>query len=940
MPAEEQRRSTKERSSMEEETRSRPKPSHPSDNGNSNGSKVNNNKLQKNASSKKKKKAPSPFRIKVGYVVALRYRSEGNDITSVTDSTEGQQQDENGNHSDAGGVPSTSSQSAQSLSLFSEIWADPLPGRDEGLGLIGRRVRCCFPKSILSDSFKHKSTTRYLEGEVVCIPNYEMQLEQQRSGRRKRQAKGLKVDLLVDRDRLNALPFLKRSEYDPEVDISKLSESGKRNYKTEQLIKGEDKVSVQVILGDYMMKDMKHDNILEARWVIRKRVPVKKRQVNKRSKGGGGETTPKKSSSPVPTDEANGNIPNQEANGGTEVSPPSSSKRRKVAPAAPPKDFYIGNGYDSKTQQQANWRWQSSRYEYINDNSFSDNNYDILRDNAVSAATNFVGEVVKIQPSPAGSASKTLATVTLKRLFLPEHTGNGRLSHHKSCEVFDDCNYNKTVSDNNEDSYTKISVLFQAPIEQLVIMSRKLNRPPDSSDDTKLEKITEALEATKSYSSQRNIFFALNNRSDEEDGANGQQVEVETECCCRCKKITDPPHQQCFDSKHTLCEFCQRLIHVVQTTTGDDVCDGSSCHSNLQEDRLKKFRRGVERTVAKQPRLISDQMEKIPGPKEATFPLARCLVRVMNRSDFSFTDRRDPIPSLKINIKKPAQKIRSPKSKKTTPVSDVTELVLEKAVSVRRKNGDRDKPVRATKRCSRTMVYDKSKKRFGSSIGDEYRDRIRNKRLLLADPSAVAESENKDDKALNSRAARASQRRLLKDVSVLGVGLDTMAGREQMLRFDRSKVHGWGVYADVDIKEGEMVIEYRGEIVGNAVCEAREIEYEKTKLGLDYMFRVDNNTVCDATKQGNVARFINAACTPNCSAKIITIEGAKRIAVYAKRDIASGEELYYDYKFPLEYDEDKRIPCRCLAKECRGYLNWVSEKIMSLSQVECASILI
>jgi histone-lysine N-methyltransferase SETD1 len=88
------------------------------------------------------------------------------------------------------------------------------------------------------------------------------------------------------------------------------------------------------------------------------------------------------------------------------------------------------------------------------------------------------------------------------------------------------------------------------------------------------------------------------------------------------------------------------------------------------------------------------------------------------------------------------------------------------------------------------------------------------------------------------------------------------------------------------------------------------------------MFRIDGFMVCDATKQGNVARFINASCDPNCYTQIITLNGSKRIVIYAKRDIKAGEELCYDYKFPFEFDQSKRIPCHCGAKECRGYMNW------------------
>ena len=73
-----------------------------------------------------------------------------------------------------------------------------------------------------------------------------------------------------------------------------------------------------------------------------------------------------------------------------------------------------------------------------------------------------------------------------------------------------------------------------------------------------------------------------------------------------------------------------------------------------------------------------------------------------------------------------------------------------------------------------------------------------------------------------------------------------------------------------------------------------------------------------------MARFMNASCNPNCYTKIISIDGVKRICVYAKRDIRAGEELCYDYKFPIEYNEDERVPCKCGFDGCRGFLNWVS----------------
>ena len=57
---------------------------------------------------------------------------------------------------------------------------------------------------------------------------------------------------------------------------------------------------------------------------------------------------------------------------------------------------------------------------------------------------------------------------------------------------------------------------------------------------------------------------------------------------------------------------------------------------------------------------------------------------------------------------------------------------------------------------------------------------------------------------------------------------------------------------------------------------------------------------------------------PNCYARIITVNGQKKIVVYSKTDIHRGDEITYDYKFPIE---DQKIPCFCGAPTCRGTLN-------------------
>ncbi|CAD5114463.1 DgyrCDS3590 [Dimorphilus gyrociliatus] len=137
------------------------------------------------------------------------------------------------------------------------------------------------------------------------------------------------------------------------------------------------------------------------------------------------------------------------------------------------------------------------------------------------------------------------------------------------------------------------------------------------------------------------------------------------------------------------------------------------------------------------------------------------------------------------------------------------------------------------------------------------------------------------------------------------------------LRFGRSGIHEWGLFADEPIKQDEMVIEYVGEIIRSSVADVRERRNIKEGKGC-YLFRLDQTLVLDAAQRGNAARFINHSCTPNCNARVVPTENKKRIIIYSKKDIEEGEEITYNYRFP--YDDDKII-CRCGSRSCQGFMN-------------------
>ncbi|XP_057683415.1 histone-lysine N-methyltransferase 2A-like isoform X2 [Corythoichthys intestinalis] len=135
----------------------------------------------------------------------------------------------------------------------------------------------------------------------------------------------------------------------------------------------------------------------------------------------------------------------------------------------------------------------------------------------------------------------------------------------------------------------------------------------------------------------------------------------------------------------------------------------------------------------------------------------------------------------------------------------------------------------------------------------------------------------------------------------------------------RSLIHGRGLFCKRNIEAGEMVIEYAGTVIRSVLTDKREKYYDGKGIGC-YMFRIDDFDVVDATMQGNAARFINHSCEPNCYSRVINVDGRKHIVIFALRKIYRGEELTYDYKFPIEDDESKLL-CNCAARRCRRYLN-------------------
>ncbi len=139
------------------------------------------------------------------------------------------------------------------------------------------------------------------------------------------------------------------------------------------------------------------------------------------------------------------------------------------------------------------------------------------------------------------------------------------------------------------------------------------------------------------------------------------------------------------------------------------------------------------------------------------------------------------------------------------------------------------------------------------------------------------------------------------------------------IRVSKSYIHGIGIYAKKNIKEGTKIIEYVGERITKAESDRRaDIPLEENKknpeLGAVYIFTLNKKHDIDGHVKYNTARYINHSCDPNCESDIIK----GKIWIVALRDIKKGEELSYNYGYDLDSYEDH--PCHCGSYNCTGYI--------------------
>lgn len=120
----------------------------------------------------------------------------------------------------------------------------------------------------------------------------------------------------------------------------------------------------------------------------------------------------------------------------------------------------------------------------------------------------------------------------------------------------------------------------------------------------------------------------------------------------------------------------------------------------------------------------------------------------------------------------------------------------------------------------------------------------------------------------------------------------------------RRTATGLGLFTLRDVPPGRRIIEYTGPLVT-----AEEVARRRGK----YFFEINDDYAIDGSPRSNIARYINHSCLPNAEAFVT----GKRVWIWSKLEIKSGEEITLDYgeAYFNDYIRPKGCKCvKCLAR--------------------------
>lgn len=134
----------------------------------------------------------------------------------------------------------------------------------------------------------------------------------------------------------------------------------------------------------------------------------------------------------------------------------------------------------------------------------------------------------------------------------------------------------------------------------------------------------------------------------------------------------------------------------------------------------------------------------------------------------------------------------------------------------------------------------------------------------------------------------------------------------------KTEKKGYGLRADADLGPNDFIFEYIGEVINEPTFRRRMLKYDEEGIKHFYFMSLSKSEFVDATRKGNLGRFCNHSCNPNCYVDKWVVGDKLRMGIFALRAIKSGEELVFNYNVD-RYGADPQ-PCYCGEPNCVGFI--------------------
>lgn len=134
----------------------------------------------------------------------------------------------------------------------------------------------------------------------------------------------------------------------------------------------------------------------------------------------------------------------------------------------------------------------------------------------------------------------------------------------------------------------------------------------------------------------------------------------------------------------------------------------------------------------------------------------------------------------------------------------------------------------------------------------------------------------------------------------------------------KTEKKGYGLRTNSDLRAGDFIYEYIGEVINEGQFRRRMLQYDEEGIKHFYFMSLSRGEFVDATRKGNLGRFCNHSCNPNCYVDKWVVGDKLRMGIFAERKIRAGEELVFNYN--VDRYGAKPQPCYCGESNCTGFI--------------------